>query len=34
MKSDEPWPVPYGVKGDYVPDGFWKQVLFPFTWKG
>jgi len=23
-----------GVVGDYVPNGFWKQVKFPFTWKG
>jgi sterol desaturase/sphingolipid hydroxylase (fatty acid hydroxylase superfamily) len=20
--------------GDYVPNGFWKQVKFPFVWKG
>ena len=24
----------YGVQGDYVPNGFWKQVKFPFVWKG
>jgi sterol desaturase/sphingolipid hydroxylase (fatty acid hydroxylase superfamily) len=34
VKSDEPWPRQYGVKGDYMPDGFWRQLLFPFTWKG
>jgi len=34
VKSDRKWPDKYGVVGDYVPDGFWKQVRFPFTWKG
>jgi sterol desaturase/sphingolipid hydroxylase (fatty acid hydroxylase superfamily) len=34
VKSDRPWPAQYGVVGDYVPVGFWKQVKFPFTWKG
>jgi sterol desaturase/sphingolipid hydroxylase (fatty acid hydroxylase superfamily) len=34
VKSDRPWPEHYGVLGDYVPNGFWKQVKFPFTWKG
>jgi sterol desaturase/sphingolipid hydroxylase (fatty acid hydroxylase superfamily) len=34
VKSDRPWPAHYGVLGDYVPNGFWKQVKFPFTWKG
>jgi sterol desaturase/sphingolipid hydroxylase (fatty acid hydroxylase superfamily) len=24
----------YGVVGDYVPNGFFKQLAFPFTWKG
>jgi hypothetical protein len=28
------WPDRYGVLGDYVPNGFWKQFKFPFTWKG
>jgi len=23
-----------GVLGDYVPNGFWKQVKLPFVWKG
>jgi sterol desaturase/sphingolipid hydroxylase (fatty acid hydroxylase superfamily) len=34
VKSDRPWPADYGVVGDYVPNGFWKQLKFPFTWKG
>lgn len=34
VKSDRPWPANYGVVGDYVPNGFWKQVKFPFTWRG
>jgi sterol desaturase/sphingolipid hydroxylase (fatty acid hydroxylase superfamily) len=34
VKSDERWPKDYGVKGDYVPNGFVKQLKFPFTWKG
>jgi sterol desaturase/sphingolipid hydroxylase (fatty acid hydroxylase superfamily) len=33
-KSDNIWPVQYGVLGDYVPKGFWAQFKFPFTWKG
>jgi sterol desaturase/sphingolipid hydroxylase (fatty acid hydroxylase superfamily) len=33
-KSDKIWPEKYGVLGDYVPNGFWKQFKFPFTWKG
>jgi sterol desaturase/sphingolipid hydroxylase (fatty acid hydroxylase superfamily) len=28
------WPDQYGVLGDYVPNGFFKQFKFPFTWKG
>jgi hypothetical protein len=32
--NHEKWPKMYGVVGDYVPDGFWKQVKFPFTWNG
>lgn len=31
VKSDRKWPSDYGVLGDYVPTGFWKQVKFPFT---
>lgn len=34
VKSDREWPEHYGVLGDYVPNGFLKQVAFPFTWKG
>jgi len=34
VKSDRTWPEQYGVVGDYVPESFWKQVKFPFTWKG
>lgn len=34
VKSDREWPSEYGVLGDYVPNGFFKQLLFPFTWKG
>jgi sterol desaturase/sphingolipid hydroxylase (fatty acid hydroxylase superfamily) len=33
VQSDRKWPEKYGVVGDYVPGGFWKQLLFPFTWK-
>jgi sterol desaturase/sphingolipid hydroxylase (fatty acid hydroxylase superfamily) len=34
VKSEKAWPERYGVLGDYVPNGFWKQVKFPFVWKG
>lgn len=34
VTADRKWPNQYGVVGDYVPNGFWKQFLFPFTWKG
>ncbi|GAA6141989.1 sterol desaturase family protein [Hydrogenophaga sp. 5NK40-0174] len=34
VKSDRKWPDHYGVLGDYVPDGFLKQLKFPFVWKG
>jgi sterol desaturase/sphingolipid hydroxylase (fatty acid hydroxylase superfamily) len=33
VKADREWPNEYGVLGDYVPDGFFKQLKFPFTWK-
>ncbi|HEX5360713.1 MAG TPA: sterol desaturase family protein [Fluviicoccus sp.] len=33
VKSDRKWPSDYGVLGDYVPNGFVKQLKFPFTWK-
>jgi sterol desaturase/sphingolipid hydroxylase (fatty acid hydroxylase superfamily) len=28
------WPNAYGVLGNYVPQGFLAQQLFPFTWSG
>ena len=34
VKSTKLWPEHYGVQGDYVPNGFFKQLKFPFTWKG
>ena len=34
VQSDRAWPERYGVVGDYVPEGFWAQAKFPFTWKG
>lgn len=33
VKADRQWPAHYGVLGDYVPDGYVKQLAFPFTWK-
>jgi len=33
-KADRKWPDGYGVVGDYVPNGFLKQLAFPFVWKG
>jgi sterol desaturase/sphingolipid hydroxylase (fatty acid hydroxylase superfamily) len=33
-QSDREWPERYGVQGDYVPNGFWKQMKFPFSWDG
>lgn len=33
VKADRVWPKDYGVLGDYVPNGFWRQLKFPFTWK-
>lgn len=30
VKSDKLWPKDYGVLGDYVPNGFFKQFKFPF----
>jgi sterol desaturase/sphingolipid hydroxylase (fatty acid hydroxylase superfamily) len=33
VQSDRQWPEHYGVQGDYVPNGFLKQLAFPFTWK-
>lgn len=34
VQSERAWPARYGVVGDYVPAGFWRQLLFPFTWNG
>lgn len=34
VKSERAWPARYGVVGDYVPNGFVKQLAFPFVWKG
>ena len=31
VRSQKTWPAQYGVKGDYVPSGFWRQLLFPFS---
>jgi sterol desaturase/sphingolipid hydroxylase (fatty acid hydroxylase superfamily) len=33
VRSDKVWPQAYGVLGDYVPNGFVRQLKFPFTWK-
>lgn len=30
VQSDRRWPADYGVRGDYVPAGFWRQLWFPF----
>lgn len=34
VQSERRFPEKYGVLGDYMPDGFIKQQMFPFTWKG
>jgi len=33
VKSDRRFPEKYGVLGDYMPAGFVKQQLFPFTYR-
>jgi sterol desaturase/sphingolipid hydroxylase (fatty acid hydroxylase superfamily) len=33
VRSDREWPEHYGVVGDYVPNGFFKQLAFPFVWR-
>ena len=33
VNAERKWPTQYGVLGDYVPNGFLKQVGFPFTWR-
>ena len=30
VKSEQKWPEEYGVVGDYVPNGYFKQLAFPF----
>ena len=32
-KADRPWPERYGVVGDYVPNGYFRQPALPFLWK-
>mgnify|MGYP001545547077 CR=1 FL=1 len=32
-KADRAWPERYGVVGDYVPNGYLRQLAFPFLWK-
>ena len=34
VRSEREWPERYGVQGDYVPNGFLRQLAFPFRWKG
>ena len=34
VKSERRFPEKYGVLGDYMPEGFVGQQLFPFTYKG
>ena len=33
VKSDKRFPEKYGVLGDYMPQGFVRQQLFPFTYR-
>jgi sterol desaturase/sphingolipid hydroxylase (fatty acid hydroxylase superfamily) len=33
VKTEEAFPQKYGVVGDYMPEGFVKQQLFPFVHK-
>jgi sterol desaturase/sphingolipid hydroxylase (fatty acid hydroxylase superfamily) len=33
VNAERKWPQQYGVLGDYVPNGFLRQVAFPFTWR-
>lgn len=33
VKSDHKWPSQYGVVGDYVPKGYFRQLYFPFNRK-
>jgi sterol desaturase/sphingolipid hydroxylase (fatty acid hydroxylase superfamily) len=34
VQSDRKRSERYGVQGDHMPNGFWSQLKFPFTWKG
>ena len=34
VSADRKWPHNYGVKGDYVPEGFLRQLTFPFKRAG
>jgi sterol desaturase/sphingolipid hydroxylase (fatty acid hydroxylase superfamily) len=34
VKSERAWPDRYGVVGDYVPNGYLRQLAFPFVWRG
>ncbi|MFN0160063.1 MAG: sterol desaturase family protein [Burkholderiales bacterium] len=34
VASERRFPEKYGVLGDYMPEGFLRQQMFPFTWKG
>ena len=34
VQSERDWPERYGVVGDCVPNGFFRQLAFPFVWKG
>jgi len=34
VRADREWPERYGVKGDYMPNGFVRQQVFPLTWDG
>lgn len=31
VSSDKKWPERYGVVGSYIPNGYWRQFLFPFV---
>ena len=33
-QSGRRFPEKYGVLGDYIPQWFLKQQMFPLTWKG
>jgi sterol desaturase/sphingolipid hydroxylase (fatty acid hydroxylase superfamily) len=33
VKADRRFPERYGVLGDYMPPGYFRQQMFPFTWR-